>query len=317
VKGIIMALMVGLILTQAFAQKQIIVAQDGSGNFKKVQEAIDVVKDNLEGETVIFIKKGIYKEKLVLPFTKQHVTLKGEGPMSTILTYDDYAAKKDIAGKNIGTSGSASIHIYGKYFSAYDLTFENSAGPVGQAVAAWVGGDKAYFQNCRFIGFQDTLYTYGANTLQCYHNCYIEGTVDFIFGAATAWFEECRIFCKNNGGYITAASTPDSIKYGYVFNKCSITGESPAQSYFLGRPWRPFARTIFMRCNLGNQIKSEGWSLWSNQKEPKTTFYAEFKNVGKGSDTARRAVWTFQLTKKEAAAYTIKKVLKNWQPITD
>jgi len=310
--------LVHLIILLAFtgsvkAQSTITVAQDGSGKFKTVQEAINAVPDNNAKETVIYIKKGVYKEKLILPASKEHVTLKADDPMQTIITYDDYASKKDSAGKNIGTSGSASFHLYGKYFSAYNITFANSSGPVGQAVAAWVGGDRTYFYNCRFLGFQDTLYTSGANTVQCYTKCYIEGTVDFIFGAATAWFEECRIFCKNTG-YITAASTLENVKYGYVFNKCTITGELPTQSHFLGRPWRPFAKTVFMNCDLSKQIKSEGWQIWSNKENLKTTFYAEYNNHGEGADTLKRADWTHQLDKKEAADYTMKNVLQGWNP---
>lgn len=312
-RRIILIILTVLIGLTTRAQKQLTVAQDGSGNFKTVQEAINAVPDNSAKETIIYIKKGVYKEKLTLPASKEHVTLKADDPLQTIITYDDYASKKDSAGKNIGTSGSASFHMYGKHFSAYNITFANSSGPVGQAVAAWVGGDRTYFYNCRFLGFQDTLYTFGTGTVQCYNKCYIEGTVDFIFGAATAWFEECRILCKNTG-YITAASTPDTVKYGYVFNKCTITGELPTQSHFLGRPWRPYAKTVFMNCDLSKQIKAEGWQIWSNKDNISTTYYAEYNNRGEGADTTKRAEWTHQLDKKQAADYTMKNVLKGWTP---
>lgn len=193
------ALTVLLVLISASlsAQKRIVVAQDGSGNFTTVQQAINAAPDKSEIATVIFIKKGLYKEKLTVPANKQNLHFVGEDKNSTILSYDDYHAKKDSAGKEIGTSGSASIHIYGNGFSAENITFQNTAGlTAGQAVAVWVAGDNVFFKNCRFLGNQDTLYTYGYGSHQFYKDCYIEGTVDFIFGASTAWFQNCDIYCK-------------------------------------------------------------------------------------------------------------------------
>jgi pectinesterase len=301
--------------TWAYSKPDIVVAQDGSGNFRTVQDAINRVPNNQEEETVIYIKPGVYKEKLVLPFTKTHITLTADGNKSVIITYDDFASKKDAAGKDIGTSGSSSFYIYGAFFKAENLTFQNSSGPVGQAVAVWVGGDKAVFYNCRFLGFQDTLYTHSSITGQYYKDCYIEGTTDFIFGAATAWFEHCEIYCKSGGRYITAASTPDSVKYGYIFNKCTITGDSPDDSYYLGRPWRPYAKTVFINCYLSAAIKAEGWAVWHNKDDLKTTYYAEYKNNGKGFVPAGRVSWSYQLTNNEVKQYQIKNVLKGWNPL--
>lgn len=311
----LLLLTLGLKQAMAYTKPDIIVAQDGSGNYKTVQEAINAVSSNQTKETVIYIKPGVYKEKVVLPLAKMHITLSGANRQSTIITYDDFASKKDSAGKNIGTSGSASFYVYGTYFKAENLTFQNSSGPVGQAVAVWVGGDKAVFNNCRFLGFQDTLYTHSSVTGQFYKDCYIEGTTDFIFGAATAWFEHCEINCKAGGRYITAASTPDSVKYGYVFNKCTITGDAPNDSYYLGRPWRPYAKTVFINCNLSAAIKAEGWAVWHNKDDLKTTFYAEYKNTGKGFLPAGRVNWSHQLTDDEAKQYQIGKVFKGWNPL--
>ena len=212
-----------LLLQQGFAQnRRIVVAKDGSGQFTTVQEALNTVSDSSQTTTVIFIKDGVYKEKLRLAASKWNVHLIGESADKTILTYDDYASKKDSAGKDIGTSGSASFFIYGSDFTAENITFENSAGPVGQAVAVRVSGDKVKFINCRFLGFQDTLFTQGTDSRQYYFNCYIEGTVDFIFGSSTALFERCTLFGKR-GGYYTAASTPQEKRYGYVFLNCTLT----------------------------------------------------------------------------------------------
>ncbi len=289
-----------------------IVDPKGKGDFKTVQEAINAVPDFRKNHTTIFIKNGIYKEKIVLPGSKKSVKFIGESVEETILTYDDYAQKKNRFGENIGTSGSSSFYVYGDDFTAENITFENSSGPVGQAVAVQVIGDKAHFKNCRFLGFQDTLYTYGYGSRQLYQNCYIEGTTDFIFGAATAYFEECEIFCKKGGSFITAASTPDTTKYGYVFKDCKITGEQGA-SYYLGRPWRPYAKTVFINCNLGEFIKPAGWDFWGKESNKQSVFYAEYENKGKGFRPAERVAWSHQLSESEVGSYSIDKVFAGWK----
>jgi pectinesterase len=289
------------------------VAQNGSGDFRTVQEAINAVPDLRKKETTIFIKKGVYKEKLVLAGSKTIVRLVGEDRDKTILTYDDYNQKKNRFGEEVGTSGSSSIYIYGTDFSAENLTFQNSAGPVGQAVAVWVAGDRAKFKNCRLLGFQDTLYTFGPGSRQYYKDCYIEGTVDFIFGAGTAWFEGCTIFCKRSG-FVTAASTPDTARYGYVFKNCKITGDAPAGSFFLGRPWRPYAKVVYLGCELGAIIKPEGWDEWGKETNKQTAYYAEYQSTGPGANPSARVKWTHQLTATEAQPYTREKVLRDWNP---
>jgi pectinesterase len=293
-----------------------VVAQDGSGQFRTVQEAFNAVPDFRKKVTTIFIKKGVYKEKLVLAGSKNFVHLIGEDREKTVLTYDDYNQKKNIFGEDKGTSGSASIYIYGADFSADNLTFQNSSGPVGQAVAVWVAGDKTRFRNCRFLGFQDTLYTYGYGSRQYYQDCYIEGTVDFIFGSSTAWFEGCTIFCKTSG-YVTAGSTPDSTRYGYVFNRCKIVGDAPAGSFYLGRPWRPYAKTVYLNCELGPQINPLGWDHWGKESNKQTAYYAEYNSSGKGAQPKQRVPWSHQLTAQEAQQYTREKVLRQWNPTQD
>lgn len=290
-----------------------VVAQDGSGNFKTVQEAINAVPDFRKRITTIYIKKGVYKEKLVLPGSKQLVKMIGEDVLQTILTYDDFAQKKNQFGEEKGTSGSSSFYIYGDGFTAENITFENSSGPVGQAVAVWVAGDKSAFKNCRFLGFQDTLYTYGKGSRQYYKDCYIEGTVDFIFGSSTALFDECEIFAKK-GGYLTAASTPDTTRFGYVFLKCRIKGDAPENSFYLGRPWRPYAKMVFIKCNLGKIIKPEGWDHWGKESNKQTAFYAEYKSKGPGAAPSKRVSWSHQLRDEEAKTYTIDNIFRGWQP---
>ncbi|KAA9332495.1 pectin esterase [Hymenobacter busanensis] len=311
----------GLLLERAFGQTtaakyDFVVAQDGSGQFRTVQEAFNAVPDFRKKVTTILVKKGTYKEKLILAGSKQLVRLVGEDRDRTILTYDDYNQKKNIFGEDKGTSGSASCYLYGTDFTAENLTFQNSSGPVGQAVALWVAGDKMRFRNCRFLGFQDTLYTYGHGSRQFYQDCYIEGTVDFIFGSSTAWFENCTIFCKQSG-YVTAASTPDTTRYGYVFNRCRIVGDAPAGSFRLGRPWRPYAKTVYLQCELGRPIAPEGWDHWGKETNKQTAYYAEFQSRGPGAASKQRVPWSHQLTEDEAKLYTLPNVLHGWDPTKD
>jgi len=291
-----------------------VVAKDGSGNFKTVQEAINAVPDLRKNETVIYIKNGVYKEKLMLPSTKINVRFIGQQADSVVLTYDDYAARKNIFGEEIGTSGSASFFIHGDGFTAEQISFENSAGPVGQAVAVRVAADRVRFFNCRFLGFQDTLYTWGQGgaSRQYYKDCYIEGTVDFIFGSSTAIFDKCRIYGKK-GGYFTAASTPDTAKYGYVFIECSLAGDAPPASYYLGRPWRPYAKTVFIDCNMSEVVKPEGWHNWGKVANEQTTFYGEYHSTGTGAGNAARVGWSHRLTREQAAAYTPENIFNGWQ----
>ncbi|MEL0455849.1 pectinesterase family protein [Flavobacteriaceae bacterium SZ-1-7] len=292
-----------------------VVDSNGSGNFKTVQEAIDAVPDFRKKETRIFIKNGVYKEKLVLPASKTNVTFIGEDKENTILTYDDYAQKRNTFGEEVGTTGSTSFFVFGDGFKAKNITFENSAGPVGQAVAVRIDGDKVIFENCKFLGNQDTLYLYGDNSRQYYKDCYIEGTVDFIFGWSTGYFENCEIFCKNRG-YITAASTNKDTKYGFVFKDCKITGNAQDSTFYLGRPWRDYAQTVFINCYMDNHIKPEGWHNWGKPHAEETTFYAEYNSTGPGASN-KRVNWGKKLSKKDIDSFSKENVLKgldDWIP---
>ena len=289
------------------------VAQDGSGDYKSVQAAILAVPDFRKNRTVILIKNGIYREKLILPASKNFVTFLGEDIEKTVLTYDDYASKKNRFGEETGTTGSSSFYIFGNDFIAENITFENSAGPVGQAVAVRIDGDRVRFHHCRFKGFQDTLYPHGKESRQYYRDCTIEGTVDFIFGWSTAVFEDCTILCKDHG-YITAASTEKGTPFGFVFIHCRVTGDAPPNSFYLGRPWRDYAKTVFIECELGSQIKPEGWNDWGKPEREKTAYYAEYNNSGPGFQPGQRVPWSHQLSEKEAAEYTLKQIFGDWDP---
>ncbi|GAB3821952.1 hypothetical protein GCM10028895_25150 [Pontibacter rugosus] len=181
-------------------------------------------------------------------------------------------------------------------------------------MAVRIDGDKVMFTNCRFLGNQDTLYPHGEKSRQYYKNCYIEGTTDFIFGWSTAVFENCEIYCKKGGSYITAASTLEGTPYGFVFLNCRITGDAPAESYYLGRPWRPFAKTVFINSHLGNMIKPEGWHNWSKPDAEKTSYYAEYNSKGPGANPKARVAWSHKLTKEQASKYTLENIFNGWIP---
>lgn len=301
-------------LAQPAEQYDFIVAKDGSGNFSTVQEAINAVPDfRKDIRTTILVKEGIYKEKLIIPESKINVSLIGEE--GAILTYDDYASKPNYFGENKGTSGSASCYIYAPDFYAENIIFENSSGPVGQAVACFVSADRAYFKNCRFLGNQDTLYTYAKGYRQYYEDCYIEGTVDFIFGWSTALFNRCYIHSKGNG-YVTAPSTDEGQKYGYVFYDCNLTADPSVDKVFLSRPWRPYAQAVYINCDLGEHITPEGWNDWGKKDIDKTAFYAEYNSKGKGANIEKRVDFSRQL--KDTKGFEIENILlgtDGWNPI--
>lgn len=291
------------------------VAPDGSGDFKKIQHAIDAVPDFRKNRTYIYVRKGVYKEKLILPTSKTNVSLIGQSKEKTIITYDDYASKKNDFGEQMGTTGSSTFFVFGDGFYAENLSFENSAGEVGQAVAVRVSADKVVFNNCNFLANQDTLYLQGSNSRQYYKDCYIEGTVDFIFGASTAFFDHCIIKSKSKG-YITAASTKENVDFGMVFKNCRLINGTQKQSVYLGRPWRNHAKTVWINCYMEDHIKQKGWHNWNKPEAQQTVFYAEYNSSGPGADE-NRVVWSKQLSDAQAKAYTIEEVLKgndNWNP---
>ena len=291
-----------------------VVAQDGSGDFFTIQDAIDAVPDFRKNvRTTILVRKGIYKEKVVIPESKINVSLIGQE--GAVLSYDDYADKKNVFGETNGTSGSSTCYIYAPDFYAENITFENTAGPVGQAVACFVSADRAFFKNCRFLGFQDTLYTYGKNSRQYYENCYIEGSVDFIFGWSTAVFNRCHIHSKRNG-YITAPSTDKESKYGYVFYDCTLTADEGVKGVYLSRPWRPYAKAVFIHCNMGGHIQPAGWHNWGKKEAEKTVFYAEYQSSGEGAAPKARAAFSRQL--KDLKEYRMEDILEGgdgWNPV--
>lgn len=306
-----------------------VVAKDGSGDFMTVQDAVNAVPDYNKDELTMLIQPGVYKEKLIIPESKEHIHMIARIDGESVITFDDWAQKPNSFGKNMGTSGSASVYVYAPDFEAEGITFENSASNeswkntgkvMGQAVAILVKGDRAVFRRCRFLGHQDTLYAFGqkykSQSRQYYEDCYVEGTVDYIFGWATAVFNRCEI--HNIGtGYTTAASTPEGQEFGYVFHNCRIYGDKEG-SHYLGRPWRPFAHVVYINCDIDNSIKPEGWDNWGKAENENTAFYGEYKSKGTGASAKKRVAWSHQLADKDIRKYSIENVLKgddDWNPV--
>lgn len=313
-----------IVFLQVNAQTQIFnytVAQDGSGDFKTIQEAVNKVRDHSQQKTTILIKNGIYHEKLVIPSWKKNIALVGESKENTIITNDDYSGKdfpnKDFTGNaNYSTYTSYTVLMQGNDCSAENLTIRNTAGRVGQAVALMIEADRCVVKNCDILGNQDTLYLAkdGRNYFQ---DCYIEGTTDFIFGEATVVFEKCTIKSLQNS-YVTAASTTKEQAFGFVFFNCKLIAADGVDKVYLGRPWRPFAKTVFIHTELDAQIRAEGWDPWKGDAmfpdKDKTVYYAEYQNSGAGSAISGRVKWAHQLKSAEAKKYTLKNIFRDWNP---
>lgn len=314
----LLLLISSLVVAQQNYPSKLTVAADGSGDYRTIQEAINAFRAYSPVALQLHIRNGVYKEKLVIPSWVTNLTITGEDPDSTIITNDDYSGKfksKDtVADKSkYSTFSSYTMWVQGNDITIKNLTIRNTAGRVGQAVALHVDGDRVTVNNCRLLGNQDTLLTANDSSRQYYIGCIIEGTTDFIFGPATVVFENC-IVRSLSSSYITAASTPAWKQFGYVFLNCKLTANEEAKEVYLGRPWRAYARTVFIGCEMGAHIRAEGWENWRNPENEKTAFYAEYKNSGPGAATAGRVAWSHQLTKKQAAAYTTGRIFGDWKP---
>ncbi|MGC3979572.1 MAG: pectinesterase family protein [Paludibacteraceae bacterium] len=297
--------LVGIINTvSAQIEKKIVVDKSGNGDFVTLQEAVNAIRAfDPDGKTIILVKEGIYYEKVVIPEYVCNVKIQGEDKGKTIITYDDHAKKN-----NMGTFRTYTLQVRGNDVTLENLTIENNAERVAQAVALHTEGDRISIKNCKLLGNQDTFYANGENRHLYVENTYIEGTTDFIFGGATAWFENCDIFCKIKS-YITAASTAQNVKYGFIFNKCRVVLADSVHFMCLGRPWRAYAMTAFINCVLPDGIIPQGWDNWRNPNNEKTARYFEGNNTGKGSETSNRVNWITILNKREIRKISRENVL--------
>lgn len=296
------------------------VAQDGSGDFKTIQEGVNAFRDHMQVRVTLLVKKGTYAEKLVIPSWKPNIHIKGESKDGVIITGNDYSGKDYPGGKD--ATGNPKFSTYTSFTVLVDapdvilenLTIQNTAGRVGQAVALHVEGDRFICKNCVLLGNQDTLYAAREGSRQYYQNCHMEGTTDFIFGKSVAVFQACRIKSLSDS-YITAAATPAYQTYGFVFLDCELITDPAAKKVYLGRPWRPWAKTVFIRTKMGSHIVPEGWNNWGNTENEKTVFYAEYDS--RGTDTGKRVPWAKTLTVQDAKTYTPERILAGedqWKP---
>jgi len=311
----------GLVLTVSTAQAQTdpglltaVVAQDGSGHFTTIQAAMAKVGTGTpERPATIYVRRGVYRELVYAQREKRYVRLVGEDPESTILVYGLHANRIGLDGQKIGTFRTPTFHLDADDFTVENMTIRNDAGPVGQAIALAVNGDRVLFRNCRLLGNQDTVFLNRGR--QYFERCTIEGTIDFLFGGATAWFEDCEIRALESS-YITATSTPPEAAFGFVFDRCRVRVADGKQVY-LGRPWRDHAATLFMRSELGAGIRPEGWHNWDKPWREATSRYREYRNTGPGADRAGRVAWARELTPGEAEGITPASVLggpDGWDP---
>jgi pectinesterase len=291
-----------------------VVAADGTGDYRTVQEAINAVPQNTSPSNrwIIFIKAGTYRELIYVQREKRYVTLVGEDAVRTVLTYNLHANMTGVDGKPIGTFRTPSTVIDADDFTAENLTFENSAGPVGQALAVRVDGDRVVFRNCRFLGWQDTIFLNRGR--HYFEDSFVSGHVDFIFGGATAFFERCHLHCWRNG-YITAASTPKEQPYGFVFAHGRITGQTRDVRTYLGRPWRDFAHVAFVGLEMSEVVRPEGWHNWDRPEREKTARFEESGTTG--SAPRARAKWAKALSANDASKLSVTAVLggsDDWDP---
>ena len=320
----------------------IIVARDGSGDYRTLQDAVDAIPEGNDKDTEILMRRGVYREKVVIH--RNRVRIIGEDAEDTIITWNGCAMDPDENGQEKGTFLSATLMTTGNDIIMENLTIRNDAGDgrdVGQAVAVYAAGDRGTWLNCRMIAHQDTLFCGPIrmpNTLadigarrgcaeavnrvedghlthsrQYFEHCYIEGDVDFIFGCYRCWFEDCTLFMGNRGGWYTAANTNEEQPYGMVFHGCRLTGNCAEGAAYLGRPWRRYARTVFLGCEMDEHVAPEGFQDWDTERVV-TERYGEWRTSGARADQSTRHSAQKRMTDEEAAAITLKAVMDGWQP---
>ncbi|ELZ27513.1 Pectinesterase [Halosimplex carlsbadense 2-9-1] len=285
-----------------------VVDADGDGDYERIQAAIDGAKSFPRERVSIFVREGVYEEKVTVHSWNPKVDLVGERAADTIITNDDHF--ESIGRGRNSTFFTYTLQVCGDDFRARNLTVENTAGPeAGQAVALHTEADRASFEHCRFLGNQDTVYAAGAGARQYFSECYVEGTTDFLFGGATAFFEDCEIHSKADS-YVTAASTPEREPFGYVFEDCTLTADPGVSEVYLGRPWRDHAHVAVLRSQLGEHVHPAGWHNWDRPDTERTATYVEYDNEGPGArDGDERVDWASELAAAEAEAYAKANVL--------
>lgn len=314
--ALIVCLAAPFVARAAAPAADVVVAADGTGDYVSLQQAIAKAPMKTGANDplwVVRVKPGVYRERIYVQRERGRIRVVGDDAATTIVSFDLHAGVLGPDGKPIGTFATPTVHIDGDGMVWENITIANTAGPVGQALALRADGDRLVFRRCRFLGWQDTVLLNRGR--HYFEDCHIEGHVDFIFGGATAWFARCEIRALGKG-YLTAASTPDGQPHGFVFADCRVTAADGVKTY-LGRPWREFARTVFLRTEMSDAVRPEGWHNWGKPSAERTAFYAEFASTGPGAAPEKRVPWARVLTADEAAAYTPAAVLAGadgWNP---
>lgn len=277
---------------------------NGGGDFRTIQACLDALPSKSPVWRTVTIKEGEYREKVTVDVYKDKLNLVGEGDVRIV--WDDHSGKV-VDGYTMTTYDCWTMSVQADEVWLQNLTIENSAGRVGQAVALETRGDRIRIENCRLLGNQDTFFTKDYVARIYVKDSYIEGTCDFIFGASTTLFDNCEIHCKQNS-YITAASTAERTIYGYIFRKCRITTAPEVTAMYLGRPWKSTGRTVWIECYMPEQIRPEGWHNWGAKDREERSYYAEYKSYGPGANPDKRVKWSHQLTDEEAAKYTFENI---------
>ena len=303
-----------LVSLSAAAQRQITVAKDSTGDYNTIQEALNAIPSPNNVPVIINVKAGIYKERVTVDSGKNFISIKGDPKNKTMITFAYHSGSVLYNGDTLNTWNCATFFVFANDFKAENIHFQNDAGfYAGQAVAVRAHGNRISFFNCAITGFQDVLFLSGSDVKHYFENCYIEGTTDFIFGAATAVFKNCRIHSKKNS-HVTAASTNISVPYGFVFFDCNLTGDDNLDNVSLGRPWRPASSVTYINCQMGKHIIPGGWNNWKKPENETTARYAEYNSTGPGANPVSRVKWSKQLTKEEVKNYSLKNILGNWNP---
>ncbi|XP_048567984.1 putative pectinesterase 11 [Triticum urartu] len=282
------------------------VDQSGKGDYRKIHEAIAAAPVNSSARTVILIKPGVYKEKIVVPVDKPNITLFGTSANTTVITWNE---------PWLSTDTSPTVTVRASDFVASRLTFRNTFGTSKQAIAVRVAGDRAAFYGCSFSSFQDTLLDDNGRHYYC--GCYIEGGTDFICGNGRALFEKCHLHSTSlTGGAFTAQKRASESNYtGYSFVGCKLTGVGVSTS-ILGRPWEPYSRVVFALTYMSAAVSPRGWNDWNHTANQRTAFYGQYQCYGQGAKTDGRVKWARNLSPTEAAPFMTKAWIdgQQWLP---
>nr|QIR83180.1 pectin methylesterase 22 [Cunninghamia lanceolata] len=301
--------------------RHIVVDQTGVGDFLTVQAAVESVKDGNRERIIIHIHPGYYVEKVIVPATKPYITFQGAGKEFTVIEWHNRACDLDPTGQQLRTYHSASVTIMAKYFTAKNISFKNTApaplpGMEGwQAVALRISGDKAYFLGCGFYGAQDTLCDDAGR--HYFKECYIEGSIDFIFGNGRSMYEHCELhsIAQEFGSVAAQDRGIPNEKTGFAFVHCRVTGTGPL---YIGRAMGQYSRIVYAFTYFDDIVARVAWDDWDHQTtKDRTVFFGVYKCYGPGAAAARGVSWAHELTPEQARPFLVKSYVNGRHWIQD